>query len=728
MKKNVFLSTMVAGVACVAAAAQTPATTPPAPAGGRTDVPKSSPPPPAAVRPFNFPKYETKKLANGLTVFVVEDHRLPVVSYRLEIASAGTSATELKQAGLASMTAELLRQGTKTRNAQQIAATVDRVGVSLGANAMLDTTMVRATASKSAAPVALDAMADIVLNPVFPQEELDRLTRQTLSGLQVQYSNPQALAGMVGPRVAYGTHAYGIPGSGTPESIRGLKRDQVLSFYNKNYGPAASYLAISGDVTPAEAFASAEKAFGSWKGSAVMPTLAEPKVSSARQIIVVDKPDAVQTQLRMNQVAVRRADPDFVPLLIANQIFGGDFNSRLNMKLRANEGLTYGANSGFSAMARGGMFNVSTFTRTEKTGTAVKMMADLLDELLSKPITDAEMSEAKAYLAGSFALSIETPEAVAGRVLSAAVNGLPPDYWQTYRETILGTTKEQVVASLKRRVNPANMSIVAVGNAGQFTKELEPLGKVTVIPVGDLDLTSENLMRAKEAVPMSGEAKTRGLELVKQAAEAMGGKAALDGVKSIETKTTLTVSMGGQTAKLDTENYVVYPNKMRTNIQTPMGAMTQAYDGTVAWMQQGPQTRDITGPMLKEMTVGITRMSGIGLLRDALAGKAEVAALDPVEMDGKKLNPAVWTEGDTTIKLFFDPESKRIARMQYRGVSMQGPADFDLALGDYRKVGDVYLPYTETVFQNGQKFAESATKEAKVNSEVKNELFTKPAA
>jgi len=427
--------------------------------------PKLTPPAPGPPRPFHFPKYETKKLANGLTVFVIEDRREPLISYQLNIATAGGSAAEASKAGLATLTAALLREGTKTRTAQQIAKTIDSSGGSLESSAGSDTASAECTMMKASADLGLELLADIVMNPTFPQDEVDRQMRQALSGLQVSYSDPQSLAGYLMRRTVFGTHPYAMPVGGTPDTVRKLKRDDIVNFYQTHYAPTYSYLAISGDVTPAEAFAKAEKYFGTWKGAAQAPPTVTPQASSARRIVIVDKADAVQTQYSIVQVAIPRNDPDYIPLQIANQIFGGSFNSRLNMKLRANEGLTYGASSALESQRQSGVFAARSFSRTEKTSTAIKMMADLLTEYRENPVTDPELNDAKAYLAGSFALSVETPAAVAQRVLTLAVNGLPANYWDTYRDKILATTAEQVTAAVRRHLTPDKMDIVAVGNA-----------------------------------------------------------------------------------------------------------------------------------------------------------------------------------------------------------------------------------------------------------------------
>jgi len=240
-----------------------------------------------------------------------------------------------------------------------------------------------------------------------------------------------------------------------------------------------------------------------------------------------------------------------------------------------------------------------------------------------------------------------------------------------------------------------------------------------VIPLSEFDLTSANLRRASEpAAAATGETKARGMKLAQDAAEAVGGKAALDAVTSIQSKGPMTISMGAQSIKGDVDEIVLFPDKYRAAMTLPMGTMVQAYDGKVAWLQQGPLTREAPPEMVKEVQRDIALVGAVGLLRSAVEGKAEMVATGD--------NTAVWSMGDHKVNMVFDPASKRITKLSYRGMGMQGPADLDVEYGDYRKVGDLYLPFHETLYQNGQKFADREYTERKVNVEVKAEVFTKP--
>ncbi|MDR3719596.1 MAG: pitrilysin family protein [Bryobacteraceae bacterium] len=456
-----------------------------------------TPPLPTAPRPYAFPKPVKRQLANGLTVFVVEDHRLPVVTFALEIL-AGNCSVAPGKSGLPSLTAGLLREGAGVRTSPEISSLVDGCGGSMGASAGDDVTTAGGTFMKSYATLGLELLADIVQRPRFDQEEIDRRLEQIQSGLAVNLNDPAYLISLVSARTILGDHPYAYPGDGTPETIAGLKREDITGFWKSHYVPDATWFTISGDVTSEEGFAMAEQAFGGWKGAgAAVATLLPAPPPRARKVLIVDMPQTVQTQIVIGHTGIPRKHPDFLALNVANQIFGGSFNSRLNMKIRAKEGLTYDASSGFEAQRQAGSFTVGTFTRTEKTAEAVRMIVDLLNEFKANPATPEEFDEAKAFLHGSFALATETSGQIADRVLSAALHDLGDDYWTGYRARLEALTIEQVRSAVQRLLEPDKLAIVAVGDAKAFSKELAAYGPVTVIPQPELDLVAPGLRKPR---------------------------------------------------------------------------------------------------------------------------------------------------------------------------------------------------------------------------------------
>lgn len=686
---------------------------------------KQQPPPPAAARRFDFPAYKTHTLANGLTLFMIEDHRQPLVSYTL-IVNAGGIAHPPAKAGLASMTAELLTQGTTTRSAQDIARAIDGVGGSLTASADDDTAQVSATVAKSAADLAIDLLADVTLRPAFSQEELDRLRRQRLSALQIQYSDPEYIAPFVAARITLGDHPYAYPVEGTPDSLRALTRDDLVEFQRRYYSPAGAFLAIAGDIAPAEAIALAERRFGAWSAAASSHPPAPAPPPPSRSIVLVDKPDAVQTQIVFSTLGIKYNDPSYLPLLVANQIFGGSFNSRLSLKLRAREGLTYNARSAFDTEREAGTFRVSTFTRTEETGKAVAMVVDLLREFRQSPATDAELKEAKAYLVGSFAVGTETPGQVAARVLTTAKHGLPADYWDKYRDRIQAVTPDQIAAAVRRYIDPDRMTIVAVGNVKTFAPSLEALGQARTIPFADLDLMRPDLKRPADSHPAATpESAARALELMKGTAAAIGGSPKLAEIKDSVARGTIALTTPQGEMQGEITNEIIYPDKIKTTVSLPMGQLVQAFDGTQAWMQMGPQSMTLPATMNDEMKRAVLLSAGIGVVREALEGRAQVQALGPAEVDGKKMDVVAWSVAGQNVRLFLDPGTHLIAKAAFRSVTPQGAADVEALWTDYRDFGGVKVPTKLVTYRDGQKFSEAILKDVRFNVGLDASTFSK---
>lgn len=693
-------------VLALAASAQTPA--------AKT---KAQMPAPSAPRPYEFPKAASKTLANGLKVYVVEDHRLPLVSAALEVL-AGNAYVAPAKSGLASITATLLREGTATRSSQQLAKAVDTAGGSLSASAGDDTASVSMTFMKSYAGLGFELMADITLNPAFAQEEIDRQMRQAQSGLAVQYANAEYLAPLAAARAMLGTHPYAYPGDGTPATLNNIKRDDIVAFYKANYAPNRAWLAIAGDVTPEEGFALAEKHFGAWKGAGRPDEKLGGGPAPKPQVLIIDMPNAVQTQIVVGHLGVPRNHPDYVALQMGNQIFGGSFNSRLNMKLRANEGLTYGANSSFQPQRFAGVFEASTFTRTEKTAAAIGMLVDLLKEFRQNPATDAEFNEAKAYMTGVFGIQNETAGAVAGRVLAAEIHGLGADYWSNYRASLAALTREQVAAAVQRFLQPDKLSIIAVGNSKEFAKDLEKFGPTRVIKSDDVDFIAPDLVKEKPKVTASPEGGAKAKALVEKALAAMGGREKLTSLKDMTTTGKLKLTLPQGSFDADTTEEVLYPDHFKMVMKLPMGVITQAYAAGAAWMGQGAMTQDLPPNLAPELAKSVPAASGgIGMLLAAAEGKAEAQLIDDATV--------LWKSGAFEATLGFDAASGRLVKLTMKTVGLTGPAEVQTTFDDFRAEGGLTLPYKESMAQNGREVGVRTITERKVNTGLKPEAFAK---
>jgi zinc protease len=464
-------------------------------------------PAPAPPPTFHFPASVTKVLPNGLTVFVVSSSANakgaavePAVSIELLIRDAGAAHDPAGKPGVASLTAALLTQGTEKRSAQEIASAIDFVGGSLSAAAGRDGATLRVSVVKKDFKLAMDLLSDITLHAKFAPEEIERQREQILSGMQVDYSDGSYLASAVFRRAVFGRTPYGLPADGTPDSIRSLTRDDLTSFHNMLYTPNRGLLAFAGDITPDEAFAAAQEYFGAWPMGNFTPDLAIPQRARGTRIFIIDKPDAVQTQIRIGRLGIPHSDPDYIPLTVTNQIFGGGYNSRLNTEVRLKKGLTYDASSDFTGYLRSGLFDIATFTRTEATVDATKLVLDEIAKMKSGDVTAEELNTARDFLAGVFTIGTETPQQVADRVLTAAFYHLPADFNQTFPDKVRAVTGENLRQMGSRYFDPDDLDLVLVGNASAFRDALKqafPKATVQEIPVTQLDLLAPNMRKGE---------------------------------------------------------------------------------------------------------------------------------------------------------------------------------------------------------------------------------------
>ena len=458
------------------------------------------PPAPQPMRELRFPAFEQRTLPNGLRLVVIERHAQPEVSLRLML-PAGKLYEHAGKAGLANATADLLTQGTASRSAQQIAAAIDGVGGSLDAGSGADFAYVTAAVTSDQLDLALELLGDVVLHPSFPAPEIERWRHKSLSSLELQRANPGYLAEIAFQRLVFGTYPYGVPASGTPESVRALTRDDLAAFHRSHYLPNGAILAVVGDFRPDQALAGVERVFGAWaKGAAPRPPALELPAWPRQKVLVVDKPDAVQTQIRVGQAALAYTDPDFFTATVYGTVLGGSSSGRLFKEIRIKRGLAYGAYCGFSEQLVSGSFAARTSTKTASTMQALRLTLDEVAGMAKTPVPGAELDEAKTYLNGAFPLEIESAGEVAARVLTTLGYGLGREFLDSYRDRIAAVTAAAIQRFSATRIHPERSVVVLVGNAAAFGPELaKQLGPFETIPAAELDPLAPDLRRRPAA-------------------------------------------------------------------------------------------------------------------------------------------------------------------------------------------------------------------------------------
>jgi zinc protease len=684
-----------------------------------------------APRPFEFPKAASKTLTNGLRVFVVTDHREPAVAARLVLLSAGSIKDPSSMPGVAQMTAALLTQGTEKRSAREIAETIDFLGGTLQATADRDGTTVTLDVVKKDLGTGMDLMSDVVLHPAFAPDELDRQRQRVLSSLQVQYADPNYLATLVFARVLYGNSAYGLPEAGTPRSVQEFRRDDFVKFHDANYAPNGALLAFAGDITPDEAFAIAEKYFGLWQKTSVAADIPAPgSLTTGQHIWLLDKPDAVQTQIRLGKFSIRRSDPDYLPLEVTNHIFGGSYNSRLNTEVRIKKGLTYDASSSLNAHRYAGSLSVNTFTRTETTVEALKLVMNLLGGMANGEITQQELNFARDYLAGVYPISSETAEQVADRVLIAAAFELPADYNQTYPAKVRAMSLDQVQATARKYFTAKDLDIVLAGNVGAFRDSLKkefPNAQFVEIPFDQIDVVSPDLRAAKqESVVASPESLAQGQQILMAAAQAAGG----DSLRSVAT---LGFSESGKIYNpsgdqpLQVNWQVAYPDRSYGQVSLGSVNILQICDGSSSWLKFPDNVRDTTN-VIGEFKRGIALFGGgWGIYQQVLAGNVSGQALGEEQIGDKKTLGVAVQLPFAALKLYFDPDSHLLVAARYQSKGEEGDVENEQHWSDYRNVDGRQFAFATETNRKGLKLFDSMVESVKINPVIDPAIFTKPA-
>ena len=434
---------------------------------------RSQQPPPLAPRPITIPSARETVLSNGLTVLVVEDARLPLVSYRLGLRIGGTiDPPDLP--GLTDLLAGLLPEGTQSKTSRQIADEVARMGASLNAGANSDYTIIAGSALKSFKDPVLDLIAEVLLQPSFPENEVELAKQNTKESLRQQRAQPSFLATEMVSRVMFGDHPYSVV-SPTNESIDLLKREHFVTFHKEKFLPNNSVLVVVGDVNADEVIARIESLFSTWqKGEQLAPNFPAPPARTKRNTYLVDRPGSAQSNIVIANSGINRNDPSYFAMLLMHTVLGATASSRLFMNLREEKGYTYGAYSNLDARRSAGTFRVTAEVRTPVTGDSLKEFFYELDRIRSQPVSEKEINDAKSYLTGVFPIRLETQEGLIDQLVQIKMLNLPTDYLETYRDKVQAVSIEDIQRVASTYIKPDEAAIVIVGDGAAILDQIKP--------------------------------------------------------------------------------------------------------------------------------------------------------------------------------------------------------------------------------------------------------------
>ena len=429
-----------------------------------------------------LPKAEEASLPNGLKVVLLHSDRVPTFNMQMVVLSGGL-ADRADYHGLANFTAALLREGTATRSSKDIAEQVDALGATLIATSGLSSLTSTVTTSGLIENLdkTMDIFSDVVRNPSFPQSEVDKYKSRTLEQLRQQRANPEFLAQEQFSKAIYGSHPAALV-SAPAGSIKKLSSKDLADFHSTYYRPNNAILAVVGDVTLKELMPRVEKAFGDWQKAEVpaftIPAAPEP---SAAAIYLIDRPDSVQTVLQLGTLGIERTSPDYFAVLLADRVLGGGPTGRLFLNLREAKGYTYGAYSVFGSFKYRGTWQASSDVRTEVTDGAMKEFKYEFERLGTEKVPATELENAKRAIIGSFALSLEQPQALLQNIITQKLYNLPADYWDTYPQKVSAITADDVQRVAQKYIDMKRLQVVAVGDASKTREVLSKYGTVQLL-------------------------------------------------------------------------------------------------------------------------------------------------------------------------------------------------------------------------------------------------------
>lgn len=431
----------------------------------------------SALRPaqdaLRLPAHKKLKLPNGMTVILLEQHEVPLIDIFV-LVRAGSTLDPPGKEGLAAITAEMLRRGTKRRTSEQIASEVDFVGGRLEFDAGLDFVSAEAQFPRTAIEQGLDLLSDLLRNPSFPLAEVQKLVKQKIDQVKQEKDQPEFAIRRYFDAYLYGDHPYGRPPDGDERSLAKVTRLDVARFYNARYGPATTTIVIAGDFATAEMERKAGEKFGGWSGtaSAGAEAMAEPERVKGRRLLLVDKPDSTQTFFRFGNLGISRTHPDRVAIEVVNTVFGSRFTSMLNEALRVNSGLTYGAGSFFRLQRMRGPFAISSYTENSTTTEAIDLALEVLKKLHAEGLSEEQLRSAKAYLRGQSPQQIETSGQLAEILAELDYYGLDEREINDYFARVDAVTLSDARRVIKEHFPLEDLAFVLIGKADEIREKV----------------------------------------------------------------------------------------------------------------------------------------------------------------------------------------------------------------------------------------------------------------
>ena len=606
------------------------------------------------------------------------------------------------KAGLADMSGQLLKRGTATKSKAELDEAIEFLGGSLSTSSG----SASASSLKNNFPKLMELMAEVVLHPALNADELEKVRKQTISGIESNKDDADAISNNVMKKLVYGSnHPFGE--ITTTKTVNAVKVEDVKNFIKTYWIPNNAYLIFVGDIDPANAKALAEKNFGTWaKGTFTQPIYDKPAIPATTYIAIVDRPASVQSVVAVaSTINLTKGSPNDIPSKVMNNILGGGFSGRLFANLREKHGFTYGAYSSLSPSKQIGMFSAEASVRNEKTDSSIQEILNELNIIRNAKVGDTELSRMKNYLAGGFARSLESPSTIANFALSIAVNHLPADYYQKYLTNLAAVDAQKVQDVAATLLNPAKMHIIIVGNAKQIAKGLEKYGPVKYFDIEGNEVAAPTQVKADASLTPT--------VLMEKAIAAIGSKETLTNLKDVQLKGTASVM--GQS--LEMKQTIVMPgNSVTTMSMGGMAIMRQAVvDGKYSVTQQGQEA-----PITDYLKEGLDESASLAPEQLYLTKGYGLKIVGAEKVDGKEaIDVEVTTPSKKVSHRFYDAKTFLLVKTsKSEEVPGRGTMTQQQFYNAYQTVNGLQIP-SEMIIDMGQMKINVKYTDIKVNQGLK---------
>ncbi len=661
----------------------------------------------APLPPIKIPEPVTFTLANGMKVYLLENHELPIVS-GVAILRTGNLFDPPNKLGLAELTGTVLRSGgTKAKSGDDIDVQLENIAASVESNVGETSGTLSFSCLRENTDEVMQVFHDFMTSPEFRQDKVDLAKTQVRSGISRRNDDPNGILGREFSNILYGRNTpYGWEMQ--YEHIDHIQRQDLIDFYHRYYFPANIMLGIYGDFSAADMKARLEKVFADWTyQQPPVPKFPAVSASAAPGVYLASKDDVTQTFFSIGHLGGVLNDKDYPALEVAADILGGGFSSRLFQRVRTKLGYAYNIGAGWGAnYDHPGLFQINGSTQSKYTVATIKAAMEELNRMRTSEVTDEELKRAKDTVLNGFVFNFDRPSKTLNRMLIYEYYGYPKDFIFQYQKAVGAVTKADILRVSQKYLRPQDVTIVAVGNPKEFATPLSDLG----FKVEPIDLTIPE--PKKEAVKTDAGSAARGAQMLNHVRAALGGAAKLSGVKDVEYNADVELHTPGAPIKGTQHNIYLLPSTMRQQIDLPIAKQSVYADGSSGWMAGPNGVQPAPGPVLKQVQGETFRV----LYHLVMLDNAVEVDASAVEISDDK--------GDAA-KLTVDAQTGLPAKLTYQSVGMAGPVEVEETYSDWRDVNGIKVPFQRSVMQGGQKFADVHIKDFKFNTGVKAEDLSK---